>query len=521
MRVLQNTAGRGALIVSVLISLFGAQPAVADVPASVTASFDSVTSNPRYANSTWGWDVVDVATGETLYQRNPNLQFVPGSIIKNYAAATVLDELGPDHRFRTPVHALGPVRHGVLRGDLALVGAGDFSFGLRNRSDDTLAYTDMDHNESGTLPSVELVRGNPLAGVRQLAREVRDSGIRRVDGDVVVDNRLFAPFDGWPDGRIDSIWVNENLIDIKVWPTSQGERARVGWRPHTDAYRVVSKVTTTRPGAEPELTVEEAGRGVIEVHGQIAADSDLQMEKFVIPDPARFARTAFVEALEGAGVRVDASSLGANRKRLLPERGDYPRGTRLAEFVSPPLSEYVKVVLQVSYNRGAQLFGCLVVVENGGRDCNDAAGETIATITPLGVSERSTSLFDPAGSVDDARTTPRDMTEFHRHVASASYAPALEAGLPVLGRSGSLANTLPDSPAAGHVFAKTGIRGTTTPDGRTRLLAFNLVGYISTESGRRLSFALMVNNVPLEQFGDVLDVFNDQGSMSAALQQGL
>ncbi len=517
-RLKMALAAAGLGIVGAIAS---AQPAAAAVPASVTETFESITSDPRYANSTWGWDVVDVATGETVYQRNANLQFVPGSIIKDYTGASALDALGSDHRFRTPVHKRGRVRNGVLDGDLVLVGSGDFSFGLRNRPDDTLAYTDFDHNEAGTLPFAELVQGDPLAGVRQLARDVKQSGIRKVGGDVVIDNRLFSPFDGWPDGRIDSIWVNENLIDIKVFPTSQGERARVGWRPHTGAYRVVSKVTTKRPGAATELTVEDAGGGVIEVHGQIAADAGRQLQKFVIPDPARFARTAFVEALEDAGVRVDASSLGANRKRLLPERGDYPRGTQLAEFVSPPLSEYVKVVLKVSYNRGAQLLGCLVVVENGGRDCTDAAGRIMATVTPLGVSPASTFLFDPAGSVDDARTTPRDMSEFHRQVASRPYGPALEAGLPVLGRDGSLATTLPDSPAAGHVFAKTGTRATTTPDGRTLLLAQTLVGYISTESGRKLSYALMMNNLPLAQFGDVLDVFHDQGSMSAALQQGL
>ena len=289
---------------------------------------------------------------------------------------------------------------------------GDFSFGLRNRPDDTLAYTDFDHNEAGTLPFAELVDGDPLAGVRQLAREVKQSGVRRVGGDVVVDNRLFSPYKDWPDGRIDSIWLNENLIDIEVFPTSEGKPARVEWRPHTGAYRVEGKVSTGRPGAENHLEVTDSGGGVVTVTGQIAADAGRQLEKFVIPNPARFARTAFIEALERAGVRVDASSQGANPKQLLPERGGYPSGKRLAEFVSPPLSEYVKVVLKVSYNRGAQLLGCLVVVENGGRNCKYAAGRTMATVAPLGVSRASTFLFDPAGSVDDARTTPHDMSEF-------------------------------------------------------------------------------------------------------------
>jgi D-alanyl-D-alanine carboxypeptidase len=146
----------------------------------------------------------------------------------------------------------------------------------------------------------------------------------------------------------------------------------------------------------------------------------------------------------------------------------------------------------------------------------------VSTVTPLGVSAASTFLFDPAGSIDDARTTPRDMAEFHRQVASEPYGPTLEAGLPVLGRNGSLATTtLVDSPAAGQVFAKTGTRATTTPNGRTLLLGQTLVGYVSTVSGRKLSYALLVNNVPLRQFDDILGVFNDQGTMSGALQQGL
>lgn len=519
--MVRRSLRRGALIFTVAAALVAAPTAAAEPPDSVTETFESVTSHPRYAHSTWGWDVVDMATGETLYEHNANLEFVPGSIIKVYASATVLEALGQDYRFRTPVHRLGSVRDGVLRGDLALVGAGDFSFGLRNRPDDTLAFTNFDHNEAGTLPFAELVRGNPLAGVRELARAVKESGIRRVSGDVVVDNRLFEQFEGWPDGPIDSIWVNENLIDIKVFPTSPGERARVGWRPHTGAYRVVSKVQTRRPGAATELNPpEDVGGGVIEVSGHIADDAGRQLEKFEIPDPARFARTAFVEALERAGVNIEASAAAGNRERLLPSRGDYPGGSRLARFVSPPLSEYVKVVLKVSYNRGAQLFGCLAAVEAGSRDCNSAAGEMMETITPLGVSPTSTFLFDPAGSVDDARTTPRDMTAFHRGVASQPYGGVFRAGLPVLGRDGSLATTLPDSPAAGHVFAKTGTRATTTPEGRTLLLAQTLVGYISTASGRELAFATMVNDVPIEDVNDILNIFNDQGTLTEALQQG-
>jgi D-alanyl-D-alanine carboxypeptidase/D-alanyl-D-alanine-endopeptidase (penicillin-binding protein 4) len=515
----------GTLTVAVAIGLLiGTQPAGAAVPASVSDTFDSILSKPLYAHSTWGWSVRDAATGETLYEHNSQLQFVPGSIIKSYSSAAVLDAYGSDYRFHTPVHRLGHVRRGVLRGDLALVGSGDFSFGLRNRANGTLdaslAFEDFDHNEAGVITGVKLVDGDPLAAVRDLARQVRDAGIRRVTGDVIVDNRLFKPFTDWNSGRIDSIWVNENLIDIKVSPTSPGHPADVEWRPHTAAFHVANHVTTGPAGSPSNIEVDHHG-GVVEVSGRIAADSDPELDKFRIPDPASFARTAFVEALRRAGVRVEARAVGPNREDDLPARDAYPDGSRVADYVSPPLSQYVKVVLKVSYNRGADLFGCLAAVAAGSRDCNDAAGLMRDTFTPLGVSPQSTFVFDGAGSIDDAKTTPADMSAFYLNVANEPYGDAIFAGLPVMGVNGSLATTLVNSPAAGHVFAKTGTRGTRTPYGQTLLAAQNLVGYIDTAGGRRLAYSVNVNNVPLQQFTDVLTVFSDQGTMSAALQQGL
>jgi hypothetical protein len=56
---------------------------------------------------------------------------------------------------------------------------------------------------------------------------------------------------------------------------------------------------------------------------------------------------------------------------------------------------------------------------------------------------------------------------------------------------------------------------------RTQLLAQTLVGSIDTVGGRKLSFALMVNDVPLPELGEILEVFSDQGTMTAVLQQAL
>lgn len=257
------------------------------------------------------------------------------------------------------------------------------------------------------------------------------------------------------------------------------------------------------------------------VRGRIASDADRALRIFRIPDPAAFARTAFVQALRRAGIEVDARVNGRNPRRLLPARGSYEEAALLAERVSPPLAQYVKVVLKVSYNRGADLFACLLAVSAGSRSCLDGLAPVMETIGGLGVSADSTFLFDGAGGDEADRTTPRDMTAFLRSVPVAPYGESFADGLPILGRDGSLARTLVGSPAAGHVFAKTGTRAGTSPTGATLMTGQTFVGYIDAVSGRRLAFSLMVNNVPLRTFDDIFRVFSDQGEMAEALQQGL
>jgi D-alanyl-D-alanine carboxypeptidase/D-alanyl-D-alanine-endopeptidase (penicillin-binding protein 4) len=89
--------------------------------------------------------------------------------------------------------------------------------------------------------------------------------------------------------------------------------------------------------------------------------------------------------------------------------------------------------------------------------------------------------------------------------------------LPVLGVDGSLAHTGADLPARGHVFAKTG----TTIDS-SGLKAQVLAGYIDARSGRRLAFAVYVNNYGrITSIDDVTTVFDDEAAITNALYSAL
>jgi D-alanyl-D-alanine carboxypeptidase/D-alanyl-D-alanine-endopeptidase (penicillin-binding protein 4) len=97
---------------------------------------------------------------------------------------------------------------------------------------------------------------------------------------------------------------------------------------------------------------------------------------------------------------------------------------------------------------------------------------------------------------------------------------AYDAALPVLGRDGTLAKAVkPDSPARGHVRAKTGtywVSNTLTD--KAVLTSKALAGYMETASGRPLVFAFFVNNVALDAGGrDVSDATEAAGRLLGTL----
>ena len=105
-----------------------------------------------------------------------------------------MNEIGPDHTYDTPVYRIGNVDSaGVLHGNLVLVASGDLTMGGRTNPDGSIAVTDFDHNEADSLGNAELTAPDPTAGYAQLAQQIAAAGIKKIAGDVIVDDRLLQP----------------------------------------------------------------------------------------------------------------------------------------------------------------------------------------------------------------------------------------------------------------------------------------------------------------------------------------
>jgi serine-type D-Ala-D-Ala carboxypeptidase/endopeptidase (penicillin-binding protein 4) len=139
--------------------------------------------------------VVDLSTGETIYSLHATTPRAPASTEKLPVELAALETLGPAFRTRTEVLEEGAVAAGVLRGTLVLKGYGDPLLGS--------------------------------AGLRGLARGVRQRGITTVTGGIVGDESFFdseRTAAGWKPSfykdespPLSALVANRAVVDGSVW----------------------------------------------------------------------------------------------------------------------------------------------------------------------------------------------------------------------------------------------------------------------------------------------------------------
>ncbi|GAA2744218.1 D-alanyl-D-alanine carboxypeptidase/D-alanyl-D-alanine endopeptidase [Kitasatospora cinereorecta] len=481
-------------------------------------AIEAIMHKPGYEHAQWGVLEIDVASGKVIHSRNADQFFIPGSTTKLVTISSALHTLGPDHRFTTPVVATGARDGSTLNGNLAMVAQGDLTMGGRTKPDGSVDYTDIDHTEAN-LPGASLTPENPLAGLNRIAQQVRDAGITRVNGDVIVDPRLFQPpaLDPQPTPMI----INDNLIDLLTTPTTAGQPAQLLWRPQVAPYQVTSTVQTVEAGGTTDIHVTASPDGTrIALSGTIAADAQPLLKVSNIQDPNAFARTALIEALGRAGVAVTADPTGPNPQDALP--ASYDGDPRVAAYVSPPYSQYAKLILKVSHNLGANLALCNMAVEHGSRNCFDAfpiEHDFLADVAHVDPTQFQ--LADGRGGVAAERATPSGLDQLLAYWLGTPYADAFRLSLPILGVDGSNGiSCTTDCPAKGKVFAKPGtVLGLDELNQRVAVSAQEEAGYLQTDGGCLHLFYIGVTGASSADLTSFISIFDDVNQISALLQE--
>ncbi|MBA3958201.1 MAG: D-alanyl-D-alanine carboxypeptidase/D-alanyl-D-alanine-endopeptidase [Parachlamydiaceae bacterium] len=461
----------------------------------------------KYEHSTWGVYFKDTTNGEILHELNSNQMFLPASTTKLFTVASLLHAYGDTYRFKTPVFAVGDVNNGVLKGNLVLVGQGDLIFGGRFENSDTVAFTNLDHINANELPEVTLTPQDPLYAFIEIAKELRLKGIRQIDGEVLIDERLFETVE--KRGVVEApVFINENLIDMVLNPTQPGQEAKMTWRPQAEGYSVVNKVVTVADGkTEIQIQSDAWGRQII-LKGTIAANEKDLVRTTPIKDPAHFARVALIKALRDQGIVLNPPSNPA----VLPSEEELKQLQPMATWTSAPLSEYAKLILKVSHNVGADLVPLLLAAQKGKKTFDEGMlliGDFVVNVAKV---SPGTFVFVDAAGADSNRLTPQaeiQLLDYIRQLPKESFQKFYNA-LPILGVDGSLADFGKDTPNVGKVRAKPGTGMLYNQATGTFFLTTQaLTGFLEAENGHLIEFMLVVNNASAPKVEDVLAIFGD------------
>lgn len=478
----------------------------------------AVMNQPPYEQGQWAISVLDLETGEKLVALNDQDLFEPGSVVKTYSTGAAWQQFGPDSTVVTPVKRTGEITGGVLTGDLILVGQGDLTMGGRTKPDGTVDFTDLDHNDANAIPGATLTTEDPLTGLNELAAQVKAAGVTTVSGDVIVDDRLWQPH-RLENGPVTPIIINQNVLDFTTTPGQVGQTATSELRPQVAPWTVTSQVQTVAAGGKTEIKVDSPSDGAVVLTGTIAADSAPVVNVYAFPDPATFARTAFIEALGRAGVTVTADPVATNPAGVLPDSSAVTALPTVASLTSLPLREEATYVLKISYNLGAETFVCRLAVAAGSSKCSDGLAKAASIWSAAGLDTTDASLIDGSGLPGNLITAENE-ARLQIIMAQRPDAAQWRAALPILGMDGSLSLVQPDGPAAGKVFAKTGTLGSADLfNGRLRLGAKALGGYIDAASGRRLAFTIISTNSMYPDIQGVFAANDDVGKVATIIQQ--
>lgn len=442
-------------------------------PQPLTERLDRILDAAELQPSLWGVYVQDLQSGEVLYERNAALPLMPASNQKLLTMAAVLALHGPDRRFQTTLHFDGEIEGSVLRGDLILEGAGDPSFGSR-----------------------EVPGEDPFT---QWAAQLAEAGVTRIEGRLIGDDDAFDD-EPYPKG-----WDVDHVTNAAYAPPTSG----LSYYDNTS----VLALRSVRVGASATLEMQPSDyldvENEVRTHARrrgrnVQVERDLGDDALVlsgsvhpryrgsltvpISNPTAFALHSFAEALEAAGISVEATLVDVDD---LGTRPRYGQAQPLLVAISPPMQKLLELVGKDSNNLYAESLFRSLSQEGSIRG---SARRTKNLLTGIGVDSDAVSIYDGSGLSRKNLVAPAALGQLLAYMRTHTSGDAFWEALPA---GGEAQTTLQSRLRGLPVRAKTGSLQ------NVRALS----GYVETADGRPLVFVVIANNftVPAHRITRAID----------------
>jgi D-alanyl-D-alanine carboxypeptidase/D-alanyl-D-alanine-endopeptidase (penicillin-binding protein 4) len=394
---------------------------------------------------------VIVLRGDTvLVSHNPQQSMQPASTMKLFTTMTALEQLGPVFRGRTELRSSAEVVNGVLQGDLIVRGGADADL-----NEDALAH---------------------------MLQALRNQGIRRIKGDIVVDRWLFTPslpdagqppFDEYPWAYYNVIpnaaLANTNLLKVEL--RSSASKVALVMQPALDKVSIRSELklsdaacATWENGWRSPDYARKGDRIEVVLHGSFPKDCIKSTSINVLDSQDYLARLLLAQ-----WAKLDGSIGGAVREASASSN---PPVTRLlAEHVSRSLPEILRDTNKQSDNTLARtiflslgsleadpMLGSRPLAPDASQASTAMRAETAirAWLQQHQIDGNGLILDNGSGLSRTERATPAQLAGVLQAGLKSLWMPEFLSSLPIAATDGTMRRRLKESPAAQRARIKTG-----------------------------------------------------------------
>jgi D-alanyl-D-alanine carboxypeptidase/D-alanyl-D-alanine-endopeptidase (penicillin-binding protein 4) len=405
-----------------------------------------------------GVAILDVQTGELLAAQNDRRPLNPASNAKLFTAAAALSQLHGNYRFETGLY-------GEAKGNAVT------KLVLRGQGDPSLVTRDL----------------------WEMVQELKEKGIRRVEGDILVDQHFFdesfvpPAFEQQPNewatfrAPVSALALNENTVTMTVRPTTADAPAIVTFDP-PGFVDVDGTVKTASDGHPESVRLELASNGfrlAAKIGGAVAEKDRPMSFTRRVDNPTLLAGYALRALLVASGIAVagDVKPGGEAVKTLLAMHQSRPLSSLLYELGKQSDNFYAEMVIKT------------LGAEKQARPGRSADGAEIVAryLQGIGALEDGTVIKNGSGLYDANRVSALGTVKLLRaayrdQAISTEYIAQLAVG----GVDGTLHKRFRELHDKRVLRAKTGTLEATVA----------LSGYVLAPPGKSaVAFAILVNDV--------------------------
>lgn len=365
----------------------------------------------------------------------------PASTMKLVSSFIALDELGPNFRWKTQIYADTPltgIKHGTYTGKLYLKGGGD-----PNLTWDKLSL---------------------------LLRNLRQQGVRDLQGDIVLDRNYFqptrpelnvTPFDENPDAYYnvipDALLIHSNISAIAINSDSNTVESKL----LTPMDKVSIKNQMTHNNAPcnewkntwvaPQTSINPQAQIEISLSGAFPKNCQTTVYLNIVE------RNAYI----GSVIRALWAELGGSWQGQIRDGSTPANAVLIAQRESETLADTLRIINKFSDNAMSRILFLTLGAESPiGKNFADSSQTANAVIrgwlAKNGISDTGLQIENGSGLSRTDKISANQLASILRIAANSSWYPEFASSLPIVGIDGSMRNRLKSSAAEARARIKTG-----------------------------------------------------------------